>query len=195
MTINPGTVLQHRRCAPTAPHAGAIFDVGVEEVGMKKDPLREYFASEIYSHECESPIERMLLRALFYKIGLYMYECADQFGTSARCPLTVETQWVERDGTREYRIDIVLLGSSGGARLGIECDGHEFHEKTKEQAQRDKSRDRVLSAAGWKMIRFTGSEIWKNPLACADEAFGIAMDMEGSAAEVAFMAARSKGGQ
>jgi hypothetical protein len=27
------------------------------------------------------------------------------------------------------------------------------------------------------------------------EAFGIAMDMEGSAAEVAFMAARSKGGQ
>ena len=44
--------------------------------------------------------------------------------------------------------------------IAVECDGHEFHEKTKQQAARDKARDRD---------RFTGSEIWKDPGACADE--------------------------
>ena len=56
-----------------------------------------------------------------------------------------------------------------GVLIGIECDGHEYHEKTKQQAQRDKSRDRILTAAGWRLLRFTGSEINKRPDLCADE--------------------------
>jgi very-short-patch-repair endonuclease len=52
--------------------------------------------------------------------------------------------------------------------LVIECDGHDFHEKTKEQARRDRSRDRDAQAAGFKIFRFTGSEIWKDPCQCAD---------------------------
>lgn len=53
--------------------------------------------------------------------------------------------------------------------IAIECDGHEFHEKTKEQAQKDKSKDRFLSSKGLAVFRFTGSEITKNPDKCADE--------------------------
>ena len=45
--------------------------------------------------------------------------------------------------------------------MAIECDGHDFHEKTKEQAQRDKEKDRILQANGWLIARFTGSEIYK----------------------------------
>ena len=41
----------------------------------------------------------------------------------------------------------------------VELDGHDFHEKTKEQAQKDKDRDRSLTRAGYKIMRFTGSEI------------------------------------
>ncbi|KAA0117930.1 DUF559 domain-containing protein [Methylobacterium sp. P1-11] len=51
----------------------------------------------------------------------------------------------------------------------VECDGHEFHERTKEQAQRDRSRDRRLQEAGYRVFRFTGSEIYRDPLGCARE--------------------------
>lgn len=48
--------------------------------------------------------------------------------------------------------------------LAIECDGHDFHEKTKAQASRDKRRDRELASAGAPVVRFTGSEIFRDPL-------------------------------
>jgi len=52
----------------------------------------------------------------------------------------------------------------------VECDGHDFHERTKEQAARDKSRDRQLQAQGYYVLRFTGSELWNNSNGCAREA-------------------------
>lgn len=51
--------------------------------------------------------------------------------------------------------------------LAVECDGHDFHEKTKEQAARDKQRDRVLFNSEYPVMRFTGSEITAAPLRCA----------------------------
>lgn len=53
----------------------------------------------------------------------------------------------------------------------IECDGHDFHEKTKDQAKRDKKRDRQLQSEGHKVFRFTGSEIWTDVFACVEEVF------------------------
>jgi|SRR5665213_3295104 len=50
----------------------------------------------------------------------------------------------------------------------VECDGHEWHERTKEQAKSDKQRDRQLQAHGYVVFRFTGSEIYEDPDACAD---------------------------
>jgi very-short-patch-repair endonuclease len=53
--------------------------------------------------------------------------------------------------------------------VAIECDGHDFHEKTKEQARKDKRRDRVFLAEGLPVLRFTGSEIHRDPTAIAKE--------------------------
>jgi hypothetical protein len=53
--------------------------------------------------------------------------------------------------------------------IAVECDGHDFHEKTKEQAAADKARDREIVAAGITVLRFTGSEIWKDAEKCAQE--------------------------
>lgn len=52
-------------------------------------------------------------------------------------------------------------------RLVVECDGHDFHERTKDQAERDRSRDRMFQEKGWGIFRFTGSEIWRDPMGCA----------------------------
>ena len=51
-------------------------------------------------------------------------------------------------------------------RLVIECDGHEWHEKTKEQAAADRKRDRLFVKNGYAVMRFTGSEIWRDPMEC-----------------------------
>jgi very-short-patch-repair endonuclease len=42
-------------------------------------------------------------------------------------------------------------------KIVVECDGHDFHEKTKGQVARDKSRVRDLEIAGWRVLRFPGS--------------------------------------
>ena len=55
------------------------------------------------------------------------------------------------------------------ALVVVECDGHEHHEKTKEQAARDKARDRYIQSLGLHVLRFTGSEIWNRPSDCVDE--------------------------
>lgn len=52
--------------------------------------------------------------------------------------------------------------------LIVECDGHEFHEKTKEQAKKDKRRDRILQTLGHPVFRFTGSEIFNSPFICSN---------------------------
>lgn len=41
----------------------------------------------------------------------------------------------------------------------VECDGHNYHERTSEQAKRDRKRDRDLTSQGFTVVRFTGSEI------------------------------------
>lgn len=54
-------------------------------------------------------------------------------------------------------------------RLVVECDGHEYHERTKKQAKRDRSRDHRATLDGYDCFRFTGSEIWCDPWGCAEQ--------------------------
>ncbi len=64
----------------------------------------------------------------------------------------------------------------------MECDGHDFHERTKEQAQRDKARDRDLQMAGWQIARFTGAEIARSPQKVADKVYEFIHEIVGRAA-------------
>jgi very-short-patch-repair endonuclease len=52
----------------------------------------------------------------------------------------------------------------------IECDGHDYHERTKDQASYDKARDRFCQANGHLVLRYTGSDIWGDPLQHAEDA-------------------------
>ena len=67
-----------------------------------------------------------------------------------------------------YTVDFLIEGYEK-KYIVIECDGHEFHEKTKEQAKHDKERDRFLQKEGYPVYRFTGSEIFNNPLQVLSE--------------------------
>lgn len=65
----------------------------------------------------------------------------------------------------KYRVDFLITGVE--PPIVVECDGHEFHERTKEQANRDHRRDQDLQDLGYRVYRFTGSEIYRNPHKCA----------------------------
>jgi very-short-patch-repair endonuclease len=79
-----------------------------------------------------------------------------------------------------YRLDFMIAFRFFGReiRLAIECDGHEFHEKTKRQAAKDRSCERAISALGYQVVRFTGSEIHHDARACAYEALVRIMDFQ-----------------
>ncbi|WP_161600345.1 endonuclease domain-containing protein [Pseudomonas mandelii] len=63
-----------------------------------------------------------------------------------------------------YRLDFAIPNK----RIAIELDGHEYH-KTKYQRTHDAQRDRWLFGEGWNVLRFTGSEIYKDLNGCIDE--------------------------
>lgn len=62
-----------------------------------------------------------------------------------------------------YRLDFALF--SNDIKLDVECDGKDYHSKPWQKTH-DKKRTQMLNRHGWKVIRFTGSQINKNPDRC-----------------------------
>jgi len=56
--------------------------------------------------------------------------------------------------------------------LIIELDSYLWHGSKPEQFVKEKERERILSKEGYKIIRFSGREIYKNVEECVDEAMG-----------------------
>ena len=50
----------------------------------------------------------------------------------------------------------------GETRLCIYTDGHTYHERTEEQAQRDRNIDRKLQELGFQVLRYTGKDVKEN---------------------------------
>jgi len=55
-----------------------------------------------------------------------------------------------------------------GIKIGFECDGEQWHD-----AEKDEIRDRRLNKLGWKIYRFTGSQIVVNPIYCKHKVKGV----------------------
>lgn len=59
-----------------------------------------------------------------------------------------------------YRLDFAIPE----AFIAIELDGHDFHERTKEQVESRNARDRDLQSLGWMVFHFSGSELLRSPI-------------------------------
>lgn len=57
--------------------------------------------------------------------------------------------------------------------IAVECDGHDWHERTPQQAAYDRARDRALLRGCVPTVRFTGSEINRDANQCAREALDV----------------------
>lgn len=131
--------------------------------------------SDYFSKKTESPIERAFYTAFDLMHGLWYGRAnpSEGLSTTNLAPQIFIQPQVQ---IGEFRVDFLCGWNIGDRRFTsviVECDGHEFHERTKEQAARDKSRDRVLAEGAARVLRFTGSEIYKDPCACAAEVLQI----------------------
>lgn len=103
-------------------------------------PIWKVFGKSVDTGDFESPIEEILYDACF-KAGLVDFRLQFPVGP--------------------YRADLAIPS----VKIAIEADGAAFH---KDKA-RDKNRDNYFASQGWAVIRFTGSEIYRNPDSCAGE--------------------------
>lgn len=74
--------------------------------------------------------------------------------------------WPE-DMSSVIRARELQLPSTG---VVVELDGHEFHERTKEQVAYRNQRDRDLQADGWQVLHFSGAELNQKPVDCVEQA-------------------------
>lgn len=114
--------------------------------------------------DCESPIEQLL--AVEIEIHLQ----------TMFIPILIEDIFIDKQAEiianwKTYRADFLITVKywNGLKMYVVECDGHEFHQKTKEQVERDNERTRNLQASGYIVIRFSGTEIYHRSTRCARE--------------------------
>ena len=123
--------------------------------------------------ECESPIEQML-SIEFEEINLLGMINFNPFIDIVAIDKQVEIECQNK----KYRVDFlipVIYKNQENKYFVVECDGHEFHQKTKKQVENDNIRMRNLQKSGYEVIRFSGTEIWHNPYKCACEVKNIIM--------------------
>jgi hypothetical protein len=141
---------------------------------------------EMVFAECHSPIERAMLEAFLrvgwtfdvcplpVEMGIRLSNGAFSHGSLDDICLTVHHAIVCDD--LAYELDFSICWDVCWPKremyrlaLDVEVDGHQFHERTKEQASRDRSRDRALAANGWVIFRFTGAEVFADPDRCVGD--------------------------
>lgn len=122
--------------------------------------------------ECESPIEIIMLMAL------EICECKRNIWDRYHYGIIISTQIEYEIGDSKYRSDITIYvddvfntTNKNDFEIIIECDGHDFHEKTKEQVIKNNQRDYDFKCAGIEVFHFSGSEIYNKPTECADKIF------------------------
>jgi len=147
---------------------------------------------------CESPIERKLIEAMTPVFGDFENICVRviplapmEYSILTQLPdggaylipqAVIEDSDIDDEWS--YRIDLLMVcGREAIHRhaFAIECDGHEWHEKTKEQVARDKLRDRRLVMVGITPIRFSGSEIHRDAASCVEYLRGLCNARTGDA--------------
>lgn len=138
----------------TDPRLQAVIDESMHSAAVDAAEWTRDFI-ETRRKECGSPIEELFLAAVAPYIVM-----SDEYAMKQQVEIG------------RYRVDFVVWyyrDTPDQIAVVVECDGHDFHERTKEQARRDKSRDRFLQARGYFVLRFTGSELWADPAECVSE--------------------------
>lgn len=141
--------------------------------GGNINPRKLDFAYDFDAYEsCESPIEIIFA----YYFDKWKLNNLDENSES----IYLEPQYDFNEDGKRYRLDFLIeyIKMEGdtvedvkeySSTVVVECDGHQFHEKTKEQVKRGNQRDYDLKMCGYDVIHFSGSELYNNPQECVQK--------------------------
>lgn len=109
----------------------------------------------------QSPLERMLyLQLLDAKIQFQTQYALNWYGenisTEGKTYGDPQNNFKEVLTIPDFYID------KRQKKLCIYTDGHTYHERTEEQAQRDRNIDRKLQELGFQVLRYTGKDVKEN---------------------------------
>lgn len=127
-----------------------LYDMKAAMALAEREPQAVAWLLRVYPLT-ESPAERRLALAMAY------------WGVFPDAQVTVGN----------YRADFAFASR----KIAIEVDGNEHHSSQEDRA-RDAQRDRFFISLGWKVVRFTGLEVWHHPNECADTVCSIVRGTE-----------------
>ena len=87
--------------------------------------------------------------------------------------IVIYPQFRVQSGDEEYVIDF----AAPNIKLGLEADGEIFHSGPKQVAH-DKERDMILAQQGWTIVRFTDTQIERNPQQVVQEVIRMVMQKQ-----------------
>jgi len=124
----------------------------LSRLGLYRPMEQHYKMFEVSREKCESPIEILFWNTAYFELS--------KFGEfSPQMPVG------------PYRVDFTLteIPDAPLVKIAIEIDGHDGH-KTKSQRDHDTQRERYLLKNRWRVIRFTGGQVYRDAARCVEEA-------------------------
>lgn len=114
------------------------------------DWVSDFLAQDFTFPLSESPIETIMAVSfdLFKRISKKGFK-------------VIQQKEIVLQSGKKYRVDFYVTCKNES--VIVECDGHDFHEKTKEQVAKDNERDLGLKMEGYEVLHFSGSQIYKDP--------------------------------
>lgn len=152
--------------------------VGPLYAAMEEERFRQDMHAECLEGGMQSPIEdlfwiacRLLCKAYYHDVNPTPLGLNEKGEPELAGGIYIAPQ----SKVGRYKVDFVISQFGVGpdeilTPVAVELDGHDFHDKDKRQRSYEKARDRDLVRAGFKVLHFTGSDVVKDPFACAWEA-------------------------
>lgn len=112
--------------------------------------------------ELQSPLERKLFLEL-RKANIYFQA---QYGLNWHGQTVSVSDKSYAHPTNNFKDVLTVVDfyiEKKGIKLCVYTDGHTYHERTEEQAQRDRNIDRKLQELGFLVLRYTGKDVHENP--------------------------------
>lgn len=141
------------------------------------------------SKDIEKIIEKTMFRALQSRYHRYFADHPDatallidrKLSDISRFLTEKGQKGVYSEGDIDYKMDFFLyldcfsMEDPQGKKfkfpffVAIECDEHDYHEKTKDRTKKDKAKDNKLITGSLNILRFTASEITSDTDKCIEE--------------------------
>lgn len=123
------------------------------------------------SDTADSPIETILGAAIilcFRNAGKPLKLCAPEERHNAGKGLLLVPQF----DWSYYRSDWAIFNPKTSGALLLECDGKEFHSSA-DQVAHDRKKDEAAHDRGYLVMRFSGSQIYRDADGCANRVFQV----------------------